>query len=102
MALAQYSVFVGTVADKLDSSEAKQKNPGGSPHYEILVKSGDLQYRLAVNVKSDQQPSDLQFYLDDNYQHPILQKFSKLPMGYTKLDSKPDTAALDFIRGNLF
>lgn len=102
MALSEYGVFVGTVIDNLDSSEAKQRNPGGSPHYEILVQNGNVKYRLAVNVKSDQKPSDLQFYLDDNYQHPILQEFKTLNDGFTKLKSKANTAALDFIRGNLF
>lgn len=102
MPIPNYGVFVGTVTDKLDSAEALKKVPGGSPHYEVLVKAGDVTYRLAVNVKSDQKPPDLQFYLNDNYQHPVLDAVRQLKPGYTKLASVPDTAALDFIRGNLF
>src|SRR5215471_2387129 len=102
MGLPNYGVLVGTVKDKLDSPSAMKKSPGGSPHFEILVDANGTSYRIAVNVKSDQKPPDLQFYLDDNYTHPILSEFKSLAIGYTKLESKPGTAALDFIRENLF
>lgn len=107
MAVPNYGVFVGTATDKLDSTEAQQK-AGGNPHYMILVEGGGEKYRLAVNVKSDNNPPDLQFYLDDNYKHPILDAVVKLSAGFTSLpgDLGPDdvstTAALDYVRGNLF
>ena len=102
MPIQNYGVLVGTVSAKLDSPAAKLKNPGGSPHYEILVTAAGTKYRIAVNVKSDQQPPDLQFFLDENYKHPILTAVKAIAPGFTKLSSQPNTAALDFIRGNLF
>lgn len=102
MALPLYGVLVGTITGKLNSPEAKKKSPGGSPHFQILVEAKGIKYRIAINVKSDQKPPDLQFYLDDNYDHPVLSEIKALSPGYTKLESKPGTAALDFIRENLF
>ena len=102
MPVPDYGALVGTIIDKLDSPAAVQKNPGSSPHYQILVEANNIKYRIAVNVKSDQQPSDLQFLLKDNYNHPVLTYLKNLPVGFTPLAPQPDTAALDFIRGNLF
>jgi len=102
MSLQNYGVLVGSITDALDSPAAMQKNPGSKPHFQILVQANNVQYRIAVNVKSDQQPSDLQFYLNDDYKHPVLDHIKVLPAGFSKLDNKPNTAALDYIRGNLF
>ena len=107
MAISGYGVLVGTAIDKLDSPDA-QKKGGGDPHYMILAEADGEKYRLAVNVKSDDNPPDLQFFLDDNYKHPILDAVSKLPAGFTSFptnltpDSVSNTAALDYVRGNLF
>jgi len=102
MPIPDYGVLSGTVISKLDSPAAVQKNPGSKPHYQILVEANNIKYRIAVNVKSDQRPSDLQFYLDDNYRHPVLDHIKRAPVGFTKLPGSADTAALDYIRGNLF
>jgi uncharacterized protein YukJ len=103
MAIPNYGVLVGTATAKLDSAEAKKKNPKGSPHYQILIEAAGEKYRIAVNVKSDVNPPDLQFYLDDNYKHPILDFIGKLQGGFNPIPKGgPNTAALDYIRGNLF
>lgn len=102
MSLQNYGVLAGSITDSLDSSAAVQKNPGSKPHFQILAEADNVKYRIAVNVKSDQQPSDLQFYLNDNYKHPVLDHIKDLPAGFSKLNNKPNTAALDYIRGNLF
>jgi uncharacterized protein YukJ len=102
MPLSNYGALVGTIIDKMDSPTAMQKNPGAKPHFQILVEAEGVKYRIAVNVKSNQQPSDLQFYLDDHYVHPVLNQIKELPVGFNRLESKPNTGALDYIRGNLF
>lgn len=103
MAIPDYGVLIGTATAKLDSAEAKQKNPKGSPHYQILLDADGVEYRIAVNVKSDVNPPDLQFYLDDNYKHPILDQIGKLKAGFNSLQNAgANSAALDYIRGNLF
>lgn len=102
MALSNYGVLSGTITGRLDSPAAMQKNPGSKPHFQILVDVDGESHRIAVNVKSNQQPSDLQFFLNDNFNHPILDHVKQLPVGFTKLPKLPNTAALDYIRGNLF
>src|SRR4030095_13699994 len=102
MPLPRYGVLVGTVIDKMDSPTALQKNPGSKPHFQILVNANNARHRIAVNVKSNQQPSDLQFYLNADYQHPILSHIGSLPVGFSNLPQQPNTASLDYIRGNLF
>jgi uncharacterized protein YukJ len=51
MPIAHYGVLAGTVIGKLDSPEAKKKNPAGKPHYQILVEAAGIKYRIAVNVR---------------------------------------------------
>lgn len=102
MPLPNYGVLVGTVTEKMDSPTAMQKNPGSKPHFQVLIEANNVKHRIAVNVKSNQQPSDLQFFLADNYQHPILEHVKDLPVGFSSLPKLPDTGALDYIRGNLF
>jgi len=59
-------------------------------------------YRIAVNVESQLQPSELEYLIDSNFRHPVLDAVAALPAGWNSLERKPDGAALDFIRGNLF
>jgi len=55
-----------------------------------------------VNVKSALQPSELEFLVDSNFRHPILDDVVALTAGWNPLEPRPGGAALDFIRGNLF
>lgn len=63
MSLQNYGVLVGSIINALDSPAAMQKNPGSKPHFQILVEANNLQYRIAVNVKSDQQHLTCNFIL---------------------------------------
>jgi uncharacterized protein YukJ len=97
-----YGVLKGTIVDKLDSVEAKHAFPKGKPHYQVKVDAGGEIYRIAVNVKSDVSPPNLQVFRSDNYKHPMLEHFESYKTGFTHLQSTPDSGALDFIRQNLF
>ena len=81
---------------------AKREDNPNSPHYQVHMQAGSTHYRIAVNVKSQSEPSELLFLVDENFQHPILTRLSDLTSEFTPLTSKPDSGALDFIRGNLF
>jgi len=102
MPIPQYGVLVGTLKDKLDSPSALQKVPHGKPHYELLLDVNGDEYRVAVNVKSDENPVDLLFFLDDNYQNPVLDKIKQFAAGYHALSGDGSSGALDFLRMNLF
>jgi uncharacterized protein YukJ len=75
---------------------------GQSPHYQVRLVDDTTDYRIAINVKSQLSPSDLEFVVLERYQHPITALVEGLPLGFTRLQSRPGTGALDFIRGNLF
>ncbi len=75
---------------------------GQSPHYQVRIIDDTTDYRIAINVESALSPNELEYLIDDRFDHPILAMLQELPLGFTKVASKPGTAALDFIRGNLF
>ena len=75
---------------------------GQSPHYQVRIVDDTTDYRIAVNVKSQLPPSDVEFVIVEHFEHPITEIVEPLPTGFTKLERKPGSGALDFIRGNLF
>ena len=90
-----YGVLKGKV---IDSRPGTKENA----HYQILVEAAGEQYRIAVNVKSKLSPSELLYLTDENFRHVLTSPLSELPDGFTRLESKPDGMALDYIRSNLF
>lgn len=96
MTLSGYGVLVGRVA-------GKKAEPGQeTPHYQVQVAAAGVDYRIAVNVRSAQNPPDLLFIADEAFTHPLLATLTTLPDGFTSVPSQPGGVALDFIRGNLF
>lgn len=71
-------------------------------HYQVHLVSEDTDYRIAINVKSKLEPSELEYLVDENFSYPILADLADLPLGFKELKRKPGGLALDFIRGNLF
>ncbi len=71
-------------------------------HYQVHLVSEDTDYRIAINVKSKLEPSELEYLVDENFSYPILADLADLPLGFKELERKPGGLALDFIRGNLF
>jgi uncharacterized protein YukJ len=95
MSLQKYGVLKGKAIET-------KKGTGNTPHFQVLISDDKLLYRLAINVESQEPPSDVLYFVDENFQHPIKDLLQPLPKGYSKLESKPGGLALDFIRGNLF
>jgi uncharacterized protein YukJ len=96
MPLNTYGVLRGSVIDHRLAS-------GANAHFQLHVVDDESHYRIAVNVESKMQPSELEYLIDSNFRHEILDAVAALPAGWTALDQhKPGGAALDFIRSNLF
>lgn len=95
MPLARYGVLKGKAIERMLGA-------GQTPHYQIHIIDEDTDYRIAVNVKSKMQPSEIEYLIDDRFQHSMTAVWSDLPLGFTELASTPGTGALDYIRGNLF
>ena len=92
MPLKSYGVLVGRTVDAQRESGA-----GATPHYQLRVEAGGVDYRIAVNVRSQESPSELLYLVDDDYRHPITGSLGALPTGWNVGGPK-----LDFIRQNLF
>jgi uncharacterized protein YukJ len=95
MPLKSYGVLKGRPVDR-------RLGVGQNPHYQIRVVAGEEAFRIAVNVKSKQSPSELLYLLDDRFDHPILDGLPGLSEGFHRLPSGPANGCLDYIRGNLF
>lgn len=75
---------------------------GRNPHYQVHVVDDTTEYRIAVNVKSQESPSEVEYYADDDFRHPITEGLIERPPGFRVLAPTPAGGGLDFIRGNLF
>jgi uncharacterized protein YukJ len=76
-----------------------------SPHFQVLAKDNNNQYRLAINAKSVVSPFDLLYLVNDNFNHPIVSQLVNLPLGFKEIlesERKAGGISLDYIRGNLF
>jgi uncharacterized protein YukJ len=95
MPLKTYGVLAGRVLDR------QAEGGSDSPHFQILAQSGDERSRIAVNVLSQESPSELLFLADEDFRHPVTQALPALGDGFNPLPPGPGGQALDFIRGNL-
>lgn len=95
MPLKQYGLLKGKAIEV-------RLGAGNSPHYQVRLVDDTTDYRIAINVKSALAPSEVEYVIVENFQHPILDVVREKPLGFTRLQNKPDSGALDFIRGNLF
>jgi uncharacterized protein YukJ len=74
----------------------------GSPHFQIHVQASHVDYRIAVNVQSQEAPSEVDYLSLPNYQPQHGPQLEALPAGFTPLPGTPGGLAIDFIRGRLF
>ena len=95
MPLKKYGILKGKAIEV-------RPGAGQNPHYQVYVVDDTTDYRIAINVQSKLSPSELEYLIDDRFNHPILALLQEIPPGFTKIASKPGTTALDYIRGNLF
>lgn len=93
MPIQGYGVLKGRVLQR-------KVGTGRNPHYEILVVDNETEYRIAVNIESTD-GSEVQFLVEENFQHPIISSLETLQTGYTALESQSGGLALDYIRDNL-
>ena len=95
MPLKDYGVLKGRAVDC-------RFGTGQNPHYQVRVVDERTDYRIAVNVASQLAPSELEYLIDSDFHHAVLDQLRELPAGWRSLPSKPGGVALDFIRTNLF
>jgi uncharacterized protein YukJ len=96
MPIGAYGVLKGKVVNK---SRGSATDP--TPHYEIQVKASGKNYRVAVNVQSQQPPSEVLYLVDENFHPPHAQDLKSLSGTFTLL-AKNDDIAIDYVRSRLF
>lgn len=94
MPLKNYGVLAGRPVDRRLGS-------GKNPHYQIHVVDETTDYRIAVNVKSQESPSEVEYLIDDRFRHPMLPALAALDFGWHPIAPKPGGIAIDFIRANV-
>jgi uncharacterized protein YukJ len=95
MPVPHYGVLRGRPIDR-------RLGAGQNPHYQIRAVARTEHFRIAVNVKSRQSPSELLYLVDEHFAHPVTEVLEGLSEGFHELQRSPVSGALDFIRGNLF
>ncbi|MEV4560441.1 YukJ family protein [Kitasatospora sp. NPDC049285] len=97
MPIDHYGVLAARAVDR------RREGTTDTPHYQIhLVDQAGTHFRAAVNVQSQQAPSELLYLVDEDFAHPVTAQLPATAAGWTALPSRPGTAALDFVRGKLF
>ncbi|MGH9280576.1 MAG: DUF2278 family protein [Acidimicrobiales bacterium] len=97
MTVPNYGVLKGkALAGKLAGKGGKK------PHFQIHIRAVEVEHRIAVNVVSDQAPSELLFLLVPDFAHPLLARLPELAEGFTPIPSEPAGLAVDFVRDTLF
>ena len=97
MPLSAYGVLRARAVDR------RREGASDTPHFQIrLADEAGTDFRIAVNVKSQESPSELLYVLDDDLRHPITALLAGLGSGWHALAPRPEAGGLDFIRANLF
>ena len=96
MPIANYGLLKGKAIG------AKREDDPSTPHYQIHILAGTGHNRIAINAKSQANPSEVLFLVDDNFQHPLTARLPDLAEGFTPLPHTAGGQSLDYIRANLF
>lgn len=94
MTIARYGVLRGRAEKKADATKR-------SPHYQVLLDAKQPN-RIAVNVLSTDQPKEVLYFIDNDFDHEITRKLADLVVGFTPVASAPGGIALDYVRGQMF
>lgn len=95
MPLKSYAVLKGRL-------KATRKSTEGHPHFHLLLEARNVLYRVAVNVRSFLEPSEMEYLIKLRFGHPITHALDRLTPGLHPVEHRPGTLALDYLRLNLF
>ncbi len=95
MAIQRYGVLKGKAVD------FRRENNDPTPHFQAFVEANGESFRVPVNVRSRLSPSELVYFVDQDFRHPITASLLAFPEGYTPFPES-NRQGLDYIRGNLF
>lgn len=98
----RYGVLRGQVV-----ATAEERDDHVSPHYQIHMSAAGEDWRVAVNVQSTDRSNGregvkLLYRIIEGFEHAVIGKVKALEEGFTRLEPKADSGALDYVRGGLF
>lgn len=93
MSLKNYGVLKGKVITSMMGEE----------HYQVLIKDEkNTKYRIAINVKSREYPSEVLYLVSENFRSENITHLPTLKSGFTEINNNVPPIALDYIQGSLF
>jgi uncharacterized protein YukJ len=96
MPLKSYGVLAGRAVER------RREGATDTPHYQIRVETGDgMSFRVAVNVQSQESPSELLYVVNENFEHPVTESLLSSSVGWRPLPPGPNESNLDYVRGNM-
>ena len=96
MPTRNYGVLKGRIV------ECRQERDDHLPHYQVLIRADGVSYRASINVQSaDRRRPDLLFFVDDDVQHPLMQRLALLDDGFHPAEPGPDGLSVDYVRSGL-
>ncbi|MDN4073150.1 YukJ family protein [Fictibacillus terranigra] len=97
MAVKNYGLLKGKVI------ESRMERDLDTPHYQIhVVDENSVHYRIAVNVMSSSEDSEVLYLVNENFASSLTEKLAQLPESYLALGDENRELAIDYIRDGLF
>jgi uncharacterized protein YukJ len=72
-----------------------------SLHYQIQVFDGEHHHRVAVNAQSAAGSPEVLYFMDEAFEHAIVEEMERLPPGLTRISDPASALALDYVRDGL-
>ncbi len=94
MPLKNYGVLIGKAIDT-------RNGIGRKPHFQVLVSDDESLHRIAINVKSKEEPSSLLYFVDEDFDHPLAEELTALSFGFHHLESRPGHLSFERYRNEL-
>lgn len=92
----------GVLKCKLADEEPVFMLGDNNNHVEVLVKGeSNVKYRLAINIKSNQRPNQVLYFVGEDFRSEEITELPKLDFGFNKITHENRNIALDYIRGNV-
>lgn len=97
MPLRPYGVLKGKVVETRPNNGHDR-----TPHYEVHIKGDNKDYRIAINIMSKMEPSELLYSVSEDFNSDQITILPTLKEGFTEINQQNHEIALDYIRGGLF
>jgi len=96
MPLNSYGVLAGRAVER------RREGATDTPHYQIRIATADgTSFRVAVNVQSQESPSELLYAVNESFEHPVTDSLLSSSDGWRVLPPGPGGSNLDYVRGNM-